>query len=149
MSKKQDSHEALRRDKCSDHVPKHRLDYDPPSAKKCNAHVLISVTIYTYIKLHLYKQKYKNNQQNFKAPIGRCRAAPFGVGIDHRLLLGSTIGSWWDRPSALLPIDRRLLVGSTIGSWWDKSCAQTQQRTHVALCISLVHSNNDEYRVFL
>jgi hypothetical protein len=70
-------------------------------------------------------------------------------GIDRRLLLGSTIGSWWDRPSALGGIDRRLLLGSTIGSWWDKSCAQTQQRTHAAFCISLAHFYNDEYRVFL
>jgi hypothetical protein len=30
------------------------------------------------------------------------------VGIDHRLLLGSTIGSFADQPSALLPINRWL-----------------------------------------
>jgi hypothetical protein len=30
------------------------------------------------------------------------------VGIDRRLLLGSTVGSCWDRPSALAGIDRRL-----------------------------------------
>jgi U3 small nucleolar RNA-associated protein 20 len=30
------------------------------------------------------------------------------VGIDRRLLLGSTVGSYWDRPSALAGIDRRL-----------------------------------------
>jgi hypothetical protein len=30
------------------------------------------------------------------------------VGIDHRLLLGSTVGSFADQPSALLPINRRL-----------------------------------------
>jgi hypothetical protein len=30
------------------------------------------------------------------------------VGIDHRLLLGSTIDSFADQPSALLPINRRL-----------------------------------------
>jgi hypothetical protein len=38
------------------------------------------------------------------------------VGIDRRLLLGSTVGSCWDRPSALGGIDRRLLLGSTVGS---------------------------------
>jgi hypothetical protein len=31
-----------------------------------------------------------------------------GVGIDRRLLLGSTVGSFADQPSALLPINRRL-----------------------------------------
>jgi hypothetical protein len=35
------------------------------------------------------------------------------VGINRRLLLGSTIGVCWDRPSALAGIDRRLLLGST------------------------------------
>jgi hypothetical protein len=30
------------------------------------------------------------------------------VGIDHRLLLGSTVGSYWDRPSAFAGIDRKL-----------------------------------------
>jgi hypothetical protein len=69
--------------------------------------------------------------------------APFSA------VLGSTIGSCWDRPSALDGIDRQLLLGSTVGSWWDKSCAQTQQRTHAAFCISLAHFYNDEYRVFL
>jgi hypothetical protein len=32
---------------------------------------------------------------------------------DSQLLLGSTVGSCWDRPSALAGIDRRLLLGST------------------------------------
>jgi hypothetical protein len=46
----------------------------------------------------------------------------FAVGIDRRLLLGSTVDSCWDRPSALARlsalagIDRRLLLGSTVGS---------------------------------
>jgi hypothetical protein len=35
------------------------------------------------------------------------------VGINRRLLLGSTVGFCWDRPSALAGIDRRLLPGST------------------------------------
>jgi hypothetical protein len=30
-------------------------------------------------------------------------------------LLGSTVGFYWDRPSALAGIDRRLLLGSTAG----------------------------------
>jgi hypothetical protein len=30
------------------------------------------------------------------------------VGIDRRLLLGSTVGSCWDRPSAFAGIDRKL-----------------------------------------
>jgi hypothetical protein len=30
------------------------------------------------------------------------------AGIDRRLLLGSTIGSCWDRPSAFAGIDRKL-----------------------------------------
>jgi hypothetical protein len=41
------------------------------------------------------------------------------VGIDRRLLLGSTVGSCWDRPSALAGIDRQLLLESTVGSCWD------------------------------
>jgi hypothetical protein len=28
-------------------------------------------------------------------------ALGFSVGIDRRLLLGLTVGSWWDRPSVL------------------------------------------------
>jgi hypothetical protein len=76
-------------------------------------------------------------------------------------MLGSTVGFCWDRPSALAGIDRRLweaLGRSTshnkqrkkkMNSSRDKSCAQTQQRTHAALCISLDLSNNDEYMVFL
>jgi hypothetical protein len=66
----------------------------------------------------------------------------------------------WDRPSALAGIDRRLweaLGRSTshskqkkkMNSSRDKSCAKTQQRTHVALCVSLHLFYNDEYRVFL
>jgi hypothetical protein len=35
------------------------------------------------------------------------------VGINRRLLLGSTVGFCWDRPSALAGIDRRLLLGLT------------------------------------
>jgi hypothetical protein len=35
------------------------------------------------------------------------------VGSCRRLLLGSTVGFYWDRPSALAGIDRRLLLGST------------------------------------
>jgi hypothetical protein len=35
------------------------------------------------------------------------------VGINRRLLLGSTVGFCWDQPSALAGIDRRLLLGST------------------------------------
>jgi hypothetical protein len=37
-----------------------------------------------------------------------------------RSLLGSTVGSCWDQPSALAGIDRRLLLGSTVGSCWDR-----------------------------
>jgi hypothetical protein len=51
------------------------------------------------------------------------------VGIDRRLLLGSTIGSCWDQPSALGGIDRRLLLGSTVGSWWDRPSALRSART--------------------
>jgi hypothetical protein len=40
-----------------------------------------------------------------------------------RSLLGLTVGSCWDRPSALTGIDRRLLLGSTVGSWWDRPLA--------------------------
>jgi hypothetical protein len=36
------------------------------------------------------------------------------VGINRRLLLGSTVGFYWDRPLALAGIDRRLLLGSTV-----------------------------------
>jgi hypothetical protein len=30
------------------------------------------------------------------------------------------VGSCWDRPSAFAGIDRRLLLGSTVGSYWDR-----------------------------
>jgi hypothetical protein len=36
------------------------------------------------------------------------------VGINRRLLLGSTVGFCWNRPSALARIDRRLLLESTV-----------------------------------
>jgi hypothetical protein len=45
------------------------------------------------------------------------------VEIDRRLLLGSIVGSCWDRPSAFVGIDRRLLLGSTVGFCWDRPSA--------------------------
>jgi hypothetical protein len=44
------------------------------------------------------------------------------VGIDHRLLLGSTIGSF-------AGIDRQLLLGSTVGSFADRPSELRSART--------------------
>jgi hypothetical protein len=49
----------------------------------------------------------------------------YAVGINCRLLLGSTVSFCWDRPSALAGIDRRLLLGSTVGSCWDRPSARS------------------------
>jgi hypothetical protein len=44
-------------------------------------------------------------------------------------LLGSTVGSCWDQPSALAGIDRRLLLESTVGSCWDRPSELRNART--------------------
>jgi hypothetical protein len=53
------------------------------------------------------------------------------VRIDRRLLLGSTVGSCWDRPSALARIDRRLFCRSTIKTE-KRSDARPHARTEAA-----------------
>jgi hypothetical protein len=57
----------------------------------------------TYLGLPLSNKKLKLNA------FAPCWDRPSALaGINHRLLLGSIVGSCWDRPSALAGIDRRL-----------------------------------------
>jgi hypothetical protein len=61
----------------------------------------------TWLKTQTFRS-FQINQQT--------KTNKLSVGIDRRFLLGLTVGSCWDRLSALAGIDRRLLLGSIVGS---------------------------------
>jgi hypothetical protein len=66
---------------------------------------------------------YKKLSNGYTAQPPKYTNSPIGVlyvGINRWLLLGSTVGFCWDRPSALARIDRRFLLGLTVGFCWDR-----------------------------
>jgi hypothetical protein len=105
--------------------------------------VIIHLRIDTYTSIMKPQSSYINQQHAsiavevnvliwLKNVIVYCRYTScvlFFVGIDRRLLLRSTVGSCWDRSSALARIDRRLLLGSTVGSCWDRPSELRSART--------------------
>jgi hypothetical protein len=56
----------------------------------------------------LHPQGLRRNEGDRGVGINRRLLPSALTGIDRRLLLGSIVGSCWDRPSAFAGIDRRL-----------------------------------------
>jgi hypothetical protein len=57
--------------------------------------------------LHLFMRNEDDKCKDGEAAASRDQLSVF-VGIDRRFLLGSTVGSCWDRPSGFAGIDRKL-----------------------------------------